>query len=81
MVLRCLTAACLSWGFGLAVVFRVLPAMADLLITAFSSLGAAAEDGYRPPRGASEIRHPAMLPTRRYLAARPLPRQQDRRAS
>ncbi|NUS58651.1 MAG: hypothetical protein HOV66_27940 [Streptomycetaceae bacterium] len=41
----------------------------------------AAEDGYWPPRGASEIRHPSMLPTRRYLKANPLPRQQDRRAS
>ncbi|MEU1071835.1 MULTISPECIES: hypothetical protein [unclassified Streptomyces] len=41
----------------------------------------AAEDGYRPPRGASEIRHPSMARTRRYLAANPLPTQQDRRAS
>ncbi|MFE7954444.1 hypothetical protein [Streptomyces sp. NPDC057413] len=33
------------------------------------------------PKGAREIRHPSMLPTRRYLAKNPLPVQQDRRAS
>ncbi|BBC35215.1 hypothetical protein SGFS_065090 [Streptomyces graminofaciens] len=32
-------------------------------------------------KGASEIKHPSMLPTRRHLAANPLPEQQDRRAS
>jgi hypothetical protein len=32
------------------------------------------------PRGASEIRHPAMRATRQYLKANPLP-EQDRRAS
>ncbi|MFJ6905573.1 hypothetical protein [Streptomyces griseoluteus] len=30
-------------------------------------------------RGALEIRHPSILPTRRYLAVRPLPVQQERR--
>lgn len=33
------------------------------------------------PRGASEIRHPAMRATRQHLKANPLPEQQDRRAS
>jgi hypothetical protein len=32
-------------------------------------------------RGAAEIRHPSMLPTRRYLAVRPLPAQQAGGAS
>lgn len=32
-------------------------------------------------KGASEIKHPSMLPTRSRLAANPLPGQQDRRAS
>ncbi|MGW2210157.1 hypothetical protein [Streptomyces sp. NPDC001781] len=31
-------------------------------------------------RGASEIRHPSMLPTRRYFAANPLPVQERRSA-
>jgi hypothetical protein len=35
---------------------------------------------FRSP-GASEITHPAMRPTRAYLAENPLPEQQDRRAS
>jgi hypothetical protein len=32
-------------------------------------------------KGASEIKHPAMLPTRRHLKANPLPEQQDRRTA
>lgn len=32
-------------------------------------------------KGAADIKHPAMLPTRRHLKANPLPEQQDRRAS
>ena len=32
-------------------------------------------------KGASEIKHPAMLPTRLYLKASPLPEQQDRRTA
>lgn len=32
-------------------------------------------------KGASEIKHPAMLPTRRHFAANPLPEQQDRRTA
>jgi hypothetical protein len=32
-------------------------------------------------RGASEIRHPAMRATRKYLAENPLPGQQDRRSA
>lgn len=32
-------------------------------------------------KGASEIKHPAMRATRKHLAAKPLPGQQDRRAS
>ncbi|MFG3048098.1 hypothetical protein ACGFZR_24600 [Streptomyces sp. NPDC048241] len=31
-------------------------------------------------RGASEIKHPSMLPTRRHLAANPLPQQERRPA-
>lgn len=31
--------------------------------------------------GAREIRHPSMAPTREYLAANPLPTQQNRSAS
>jgi hypothetical protein len=30
-------------------------------------------------KGAAEIKHPAMLPTRRHLKANPLPEQTDRR--
>jgi len=41
----------------------------------------AMEDGYRPSRLASLIKHPTMRATRRHLAANPLPEQQDRRAS
>ena len=32
-------------------------------------------------KGASDIKHPAMLPTRRHLKANPLPEQQDRRTA
>lgn len=32
-------------------------------------------------KGAHDIKHPSMLPTRRHLKANPLPEQQDRRAS
>jgi hypothetical protein len=32
-----------------------------------------------PVRGASEIRHPAMAPTRTHLTAHPLPRQRTRK--
>lgn len=32
-------------------------------------------------KGASDIKHPALLPTRRHLKANPLPEQQDRRTA
>jgi hypothetical protein len=32
-------------------------------------------------RGASEIKHPTMRPTRAYLKAQPLPEQQNRRTA
>lgn len=32
-------------------------------------------------KGASDIKHPAILPTRRHLKANPLPEQQDRRTA
>jgi len=32
-------------------------------------------------KGASDIKHPSMLPTRRHLKANPLPAQQDRRTA
>lgn len=32
-------------------------------------------------KGASDVKHPSMLPTRKHLKANPLPVQQDRRAS
>lgn len=32
-------------------------------------------------QGASEIKHPSMLPTRKHLKANPLPEQQDRRSA
>lgn len=34
-----------------------------------------------PGRGASQIKHPSMRPTRAHFAANPLPVQQKRRAS
>jgi hypothetical protein len=37
----------------------------------------AAEDGYRPSRGASEIKHPSMRATRQHLASNPLPGQRS----
>lgn len=37
----------------------------------------AMEDGYRPARGASEIKHPSMRATRKHLAANPLPGQRE----
>lgn len=36
---------------------------------------------FRFQKGASEIKHPSMLPTRRHLAEHPLPGQQDRRTA
>lgn len=41
----------------------------------------AMEDGYRPSRLASLVKHPSMRATRKHLATNPLPSQQDRRAS
>lgn len=40
---------------------------------------AATAGRFNPARGASEIKHPAMRPTRRHLAVNPLPEQGDRR--
>lgn len=41
----------------------------------------AMEDGCRPSRGASLIKHPSHKATRQYLAQNPLPKQQDRRTA
>ncbi|MFI5473130.1 hypothetical protein ACIA6D_23185 [Streptomyces cacaoi] len=35
----------------------------------------------RTGKGASDIKHPSMLPTRRHFEANPLPEQQDRRSA
>lgn len=41
----------------------------------------AMEDGYRPSRGATLIKHPTHAATRKHLKANPLPEQQDRRSA
>ncbi|MEU4348269.1 hypothetical protein [Streptomyces sp. NPDC023838] len=82
MVLRCIAIALVLYGLAVALVFRILPAVAQAVADHLPAGLRPRTDGRPAPssgRSAADIRHPAMVATRAYLAAHPLPMQRRRR--